>query len=208
MEPKIVSVYVFSYRMTKTEKWDFNHSTAQHKSRPDIRLFSDYLLTNEQPRLNISMRWHVQYKLPGMCTWQVLINFDPNEDILFLDVWQVAENPVSQVCFTSILMIGTSGESSKGRCDRLIHSEEHSSLSNPPPSLMSVTVWGFGRCRQVKLVYIIICVYCTVSPTPSLHYWMNLSIKKRQCKAVLLNASAWQETILSSCEYASSSALG
>lgn len=183
MESKIESVYVFSYRMTKKKNLDPNHSKAQLlncRSRPDIRLVSDYLLTNEHARLNTSIRRHIQYKLPGMCTWQVLINFDPNEDILFLDVWKVAENPVSQVCFTSILMIGTSGESSKGRCDRLIHREEHSSLSNPPPSLMSMTVWGIGRCLQVKLVYIIICADCTVSPTPSLHYQMNLSIKKRK----------------------------
>lgn len=120
------------------------------------------------------------YKLPGMCTWQVLINFDPNEDILFLDVWQVAEKPVSQVSFTSKLMIGTSGESSEGRCDRLIHREEHCSFSDPPP--MSVTVYGTGKCRQVKLVYIIISANCTVSPTLSLHYRMNLSIKKENAK--------------------------
>lgn len=38
---------------------------------------------------------------------------------------------VSQVCLTFILAIGASGESSKGRCDRLIHGEQPSWLSDP-----------------------------------------------------------------------------
>lgn len=45
--------------------------------------------------------------------------------------------PCFQLYFTFILAIGTSGESSKGTCDRLIHRVERSWLNDPP------WVWQF-----------------------------------------------------------------
>lgn len=128
---------------------------------------TDHLLANKQPGLlNIGMRRHI-YPPWDTHLRQVLIKFDPDEDVLFIDMRQAPEHPVSRVYFTFIFAIGTSGESSKGRCDRLIHREEWSQ--------MSLTVLGIQKCRQVKtcLLHYVCALQCFCSR----HYRMNSSIK-------------------------------
>lgn len=60
-------------------------------------------------------------------------------------------------------------------------------------SPVSLTVRAIWKCRQVKLVYIIICVCCSVFSLWIFINWKNL-LKKPQF-SVSLNASVWQETL-------------
>lgn len=61
-------------------------------------------------------------------------------------------------------------------------------------SPMSLTVWAIWKCRQVKLVYIIMCVL-QCFPSLSLHYRMNELIKKKlQVFSFIKCLCVWQET--------------
>lgn len=121
---------------------------------------------------------------PGTAARQALINSDLDEAALFLDLWQVAENYVSQACFTFILAIGTSFQRKMWQANP----QRGAFLTQWFP--MSPTVWGISECRQVKLVYIFSCVYCAVFPP-------RVFIAELICRLKgNLNASPWQQTFV------------
>lgn len=81
------------------------------------------------------------YNLPDTHTsdrsWSILILMKTYYFRYMTSTWK----PVSQVCFTFILAIGTSGKCFKGRCDRLIQRAPQRRAFLAQWSPMSLTVW-------------------------------------------------------------------